>query len=52
MFTGSPSVDLTQVGGTITIPQSDLDAEEKILEDDIDEFEFYPILRIGMAYKF
>jgi hypothetical protein len=52
MFTGSPSVKLNQVGGAITIPQSDLDAEEKSLEDDIDEYEYYPIVRIGMAYKF
>lgn len=50
MFTGSPSVNLTQVGSTIL--QLDLDIEEKNLENDIDEFEYYPILRIGMAYKF
>ncbi len=52
MITGSPRVDLDQVGGTITIPESEVVKEEESLESDIEEFEFYPIVRIGLAYHF
>ncbi len=52
LFTGSPNVNLNQVGGTLTIPESDIAAEERNLESELDEFEYYPIVRIGIAYHF
>ncbi len=52
MFTGAPTVELTQVGGVVTIPESDLTAEEQALQSDIDEFVYYPIVRLGMSYHF
>lgn len=52
MFTGSPDFELTQQGGTFTISQADLDLEEQNVENDLDDFDAYPILRIGFGYFF
>ena len=52
MYTGEADVELTQVGGTVAIPQANIDAEEANVENELDDYEFYPILRVGVAYRF
>lgn len=57
MFTGSPDVTVrcSQVSGGAA-PQALCDAqadqEEDDLEDEIGEFDVYPVLSIGLAYRF
>ncbi len=54
MFQGSPDVGLAASGPIATDPtfQSELARERASLEDDIDEFEYYPVIMIGVSYKF
>ena len=47
---GSGQVGLSSSTGLI--PQSDLDAEAAIIEDDISDFDFWPILSFGLAIRF
>jgi len=52
LFQGSPSVELSQRGGTLPIDPADLDAEEDNIERDLDEFDYYPVLAAGVVYYF
>lgn len=55
MFTGSPSVDLDgQVNNAALQDQfeDDLRREEAQLEDDVEDIEYYPVLNLGLAYRF
>lgn len=60
MFAGEPDVILSATAETDeTIPQeardelrAALDAEETILEDDIDDYAFFPVLTVGVGYSF
>ncbi|MCR4337996.1 MAG: hypothetical protein NUV91_09360 [Candidatus Omnitrophica bacterium] len=54
MFQGSPDVDL---GATGTLAgnaafEADLQREEDDFEDDLAIFQFYPVVSIGIAYRF
>jgi hypothetical protein len=51
-YQGEPEVTLTQVGGTLAVSAADLAAEEKQLEDELDDFEFYPVATLGLHYRF
>ncbi len=51
-YQGTPDVTLNQTGGVVAVSQADLDAEEKNLEDDLDDFEFYPVATIGIHFRF
>jgi hypothetical protein len=48
----SAKASLTQVGGAETVDRGDLDREERELEDDLDEFELYPVISLGVGYRF
>lgn len=54
MYQGSPEVDLTADGPIATNQtfQNDLAREEEDLENDIDEYEYYPVISIGFGYRF
>lgn len=53
-FQGSPDVTLTADGpiSTDAAFQADLEKERKDMEDDIDQFKIYPVIAIGVSYKF
>lgn len=53
-YQGSADVTLTANGpiaGDATF-QSELEKERQDLEDDMDDFQFYPVIAIGVSYKF
>ena len=55
MFTGSPDVDLVSANGTLSSNaalRSELDAEIEAIEDDANDFKYYPVLTIGVARRF
>ena len=55
MFTGSPQVNLTSTGGTLSNDstfQAQLAQEEANLQEDIDDFEIYPVVQAGLTLRF
>ncbi len=55
MFAGSPKVDLTAPGADPTVlaqVQADIEKERKQLEDDLNGFNIYPVLSLGISYQF
>lgn len=50
VFTGSPNVSLSESGNNFTAQE--LRDEERRLEDEIDDFEYYPVANIGLSYRF
>lgn len=51
LYQGNPDVVLRQTSGP-AIPGVDLDAEARDIEDELDLVEFYPVLSIGLNYRF
>ncbi len=54
LFQGSPNVSYSAAGPLAgnAIFQANLEQERKELEDDLDEYEYYPVLSLGVTYKF
>jgi len=55
MFTGSPKVELVSVNGSLSNNaqlRQELDAEIADIEDEADDFQYYPVLTIGVARRF
>jgi hypothetical protein len=55
MFTGTPEANLTSTGGTLSNDanfQQQLATEEQNLQDDIDDYEIYPVLQAGLTFSF
>lgn len=55
MFTGSPDVELTSTGGSLSNDpnfQTQLQTEEQNLEDDVDKFKVYPVVQAGLTLRF
>jgi len=55
MFTGSPEVDLVSANGTLSSDarlRNELEAEIQAIEEEADEFKYYPVLTIGVARRF
>lgn len=55
IFQGEPSVNLTTEGTDPAIQSqvtTQLSVEQAELEDDLDDFKFYPVLNIGTTYRF
>ncbi|MEE8270967.1 MAG: hypothetical protein V3R98_04440 [Alphaproteobacteria bacterium] len=50
LYQGDPSVSFTESSGSV--PQADLDAEARTLEDDLSFLEFYPVVSVGLSYRF
>jgi len=55
VFQGSPDIELESTGGALSSSpalQAEIAKEEKKIEDDIDDFEYYPVIALGISYKF
>lgn len=57
LFQGSPNASLSNTGCTALAAvcsriATDVAAEERSLKDDTDSFKAYPVLRVGVSYKF
>lgn len=52
LYQGDPDVALRQTSGATTISQADLDAEARSIEDDLGLVEFFPVVSVGLNYRF
>ncbi len=58
LFQGSPRTTLTATCGATTSPstcaqiQNSVAAEQTNIENDVDKYQYYPVLSIGLAYVF
>lgn len=55
MFTGSPQVDLVSVDGLLSNDptlRAELDAEIAAIEEEADEYKYYPVVAIGLTRRF
>lgn len=55
MFTGTPDVNLTSTGGTLSNDnnfQTQLAAEEQNLQNDVNTYEIYPVIQAGLTFRF
>jgi len=55
MFTGSPQVNLKSTGGSLssdTAFQNQLAIEEQNLQDEVDDYEIYPVVQAGLTFRF
>ena len=55
MFTGTPTANLSSTGGTLSNDatfQQQLADEEQNLQDDINDFEVYPVVQAGLTLSF
>ena len=55
LFQGDADVRIDSTGGTLSDDpglRADLDAEEDSFRDDLDGFDLYPVLSIGVSYAF
>ncbi len=52
-FHGTPEVSAVANGPVALLPgfQQDLDAEVQEIQDDVDEWKFYPVLSLGVAFR-
>lgn len=53
MQSGTPEVDLFSVGGTLsddTLFQDELAKEIQEIEDDAEDFEYYPVINLGLSF--
>jgi len=53
IYQGTPEVDLS-ISGPIATQAflNDLQAEEDSLQEDLDNFEYYPVLAVGFSYRY
>ena len=51
---GAPDVEFTASGPATALPgfQQNLNAEAQALEDDLEKFKYYPVIALGLTYKF
>ncbi|NOY71516.1 MAG: hypothetical protein GXP14_03940 [Gammaproteobacteria bacterium] len=55
LFQGSPEIKLSTTNGLLTsnaIFQENLEQEKQQLEQDLNDFNLYPVLSLGLSYKF
>lgn len=54
MFQGTPHASLSADGDLASVPafQADLAREEQELQDAIDEFKYFPVVSVGVSYRF
>ena len=50
MFQGKPKVSLRASGGLVS--QADLNAEAQEAQTDLDDFKIYPVISLGLSYRF
>ncbi|MBL1294616.1 MAG: hypothetical protein COB61_012210 [Thiotrichales bacterium] len=52
---GNPEVNLSSIGGTLsnnTLLLNEIEAEERELQNDLDNFDLYPVISLGVNYTF
>lgn len=55
LFQGEASVSFSSVGGTLSNDPTflaDLEEEERLAEDDLEDYDLYPVISIGISYAF
>lgn len=55
LLQGSPSVEILSTGGTLSSDpafQAELESEARFYEDDLEDYDIYPVLSIGLLYTF
>lgn len=55
MFTGSPEAELISANGTLSgnpLLLNELELEVQALEDDAEDFKYYPVVTVGVARRF
>ena len=55
VFQGSPRADLRSVGGTLSnspVLLNEIEAEERELQNELDGFDLYPVISLGVNYTF
>lgn len=55
MFTGSPEVDLVSANGSLSsnaILRQEIEAEIASIEEEADDYKYYPVLTLGVARRF
>jgi hypothetical protein len=54
MFQGGSDVTLNATGPATLIPgfAADLERERADIKDDVDDFKYYPVVKVGLAYRF
>ena len=52
LYQGQPDVSLRQTAGPTTLDPADLAAEAEQIEDDLTFLEFYPVVSVGLNYRF
>jgi hypothetical protein len=54
LYLGEPEADLSAAGGITRIPgfADDLRREETLVEDDVSDWEFAPVLKLSFTYRF
>ncbi len=55
VFQGEPEVNLQSVGGSFSdnpLLIAEVEREEQELQDDADEFDLYPVISLGLSYRF
>ena len=55
LFQGSPDVEMSSQGGTFSDDPtliSEIENEERSIENDLSSFEYYPVVGMGMSYAF
>lgn len=55
MFTGAPKVDLVSANGTLSSDprlRGELEAEINAIEDDAEDYRYYPVVTVGLTRRF
>ncbi len=55
LFQGTASVEILSTGGTLSNDpafQAELEEEARLTEDDLEDYDLYPVLSIGLSYTF
>jgi hypothetical protein len=55
LFQGEPEADFRAVGANPLIADlldQEIAAEEQEIQDDLDQFQYYPVISLGLSYKF
>lgn len=54
IYQGTPDVELKATGPFASNQafKNDIQAEEDKLQDDLDQYEYYPVIGVGLSYRF
>jgi hypothetical protein len=52
MFQGEPDFELREEENVVGVSESDLEEEERKLEDEYESYDLYPVVQLGLIYRF